>query len=655
MKFNIFILVEIILFCFDTILTYSIENKIDEYSGNIHQDFLNNSDSILQEKTFEINKVNKRATTTGDIFTNFSDVRVLFNYMKYKLEHEYLATYGDPLYFTGKEDEMFEKILNKSNSVHDGKAYAIKFHFLPFSIHGIMQMYIYAIDIFQSNKEDVFYEGTTGNDSMFHNIKGPNFQDYYYITQDVNTAGIGTINELKYSDFTIESLALIKKLEEPLGLNSSEFIACNVGAILYSTEETCSSCIGCANCDIKPEIAKSCPRKCRIYEKSYVSPLPVVFSDVRKLYKAMKYKLDHEYYPKFDVPFYFSGQEDEMFEKVLSESNSVHDGEAYAITFHIWTSYIHEIRQAFIEGIDIFQSDKEDVFYYREGKIDDDSILHNVDGPTKFQDYNYISQNVNSTGVGIMNALKYSNFTAESLDAIKKLEEPLGLYSLEFTACNVGDIPTSMVKDSTDSSEFKKKFGKVISEFAHGNNIDENILGAFLLTESHGSGFANGKLIIRLENHHFLVGEAAEYKGVYFDYSNGEDQSKGHKFRKNPDDDWIDSHQDDQAIEYEAFELAKSLNSKLAYNATSYGLGQILGANYDLCGYSSAEEMFNELEKGEIIQMRCFFSFIDNKDGLLEAIRSENYDNMAKLYNGESNISKYSPKIKENYEVYKNA
>ena len=80
--------------------------------------------------------------------------------------------------------------------------------------------------------------------------------------------------------------------------------------------------------------------------------------------------------------------------------------------------------------------------------------------------------------------------------------------------CCLPKPPNSSNNPSTTSnvSEFKKAFGSIISEYARKNNIDENVLGAFILVESSGSGFANGKLKIRFENHIFLKNDAAKYK-----------------------------------------------------------------------------------------------------------------------------------------------
>lgn len=199
---------------------------------------------------------------------------------------------------------------------------------------------------------------------------------------------------------------------------------------------------------------------------------------------------------------------------------------------------------------------------------------------------------------------------------------------------------------------FKQKHGAVIQSYAGRYGIDENILGGFVLVESSGSGFANGKVKIRLENHHFLKGDAAQYKGIFFDY--GSPSYKGHIYRKDSKDAWINCHQN-QAQENDAFDFAISLNPARAYEATSMGLAQIMGFNYKRCGYSSARNMYNDFATGETAQLKGLIHFIASDPNLLKACQNNNYRIMASLYNGSGNVNIYAPKIEKAYVEYKNA
>lgn len=216
------------------------------------------------------------------------------------------------------------------------------------------------------------------------------------------------------------------------------------------------------------------------------------------------------------------------------------------------------------------------------------------------------------------------------------------------------DAATSNIPSTGGNSytSFKQKHGATIKSFAKTYDIDENILGGFILVESSGSGFVNGKVTIRLENHQFLKGDAAQYKGIYFDY--GTPSYKGHVYRKSPNDSWLTCHQN-QTQEYDAFNFAISLSSTKAYEATSMGLAQIMGFNYRRCGYNSAKEMYDDFATGESAQLEGFINFIVSDSNLLKACQNKDYRTMASLYNGSGNVDVYAPKIEKAYTTYKEA
>lgn len=71
----------------------------------------------------------------------------------------------------------------------------------------------------------------------------------------------------------------------------------------------------------------------------------------------------------------------------------------------------------------------------------------------------------------------------------------------------------------------------------------------------------------------------------------------------------------------------------IAALASSWGLGQMLGENYRLCGYSSAGEMVRDFAKGEKNQLRGMLEFIKNA-GILDDLREGNWNVFARRYNG---------------------
>ncbi len=199
---------------------------------------------------------------------------------------------------------------------------------------------------------------------------------------------------------------------------------------------------------------------------------------------------------------------------------------------------------------------------------------------------------------------------------------------------------------STAAKNLKKKFGTIISSFATKYSIDEDVLGGFILTESSGSGFADGKLLIRFENHIFL-------KNVSSASSTFKVENNVHYYYKNSK--WNKTHTGKQTSEYEALNLAKNINEYYAYYSISMGLPQIMGFNFKVTGYESPADMFKDFSISEDKQMAGFCTFVAkySNGSLLKACQSRNFTNMGKIYNGDGDT--YGPKLKKNAADYAKA
>ena len=108
---------------------------------------------------------------------------------------------------------------------------------------------------------------------------------------------------------------------------------------------------------------------------------------------------------------------------------------------------------------------------------------------------------------------------------------------------------------SFSARNLNRKWGSIISSIATQHNIDEDILGGFILTESSSYGFVDGKLLIRFENHTFLNRTTNPDASSSFKV-----ESRVHYYYKNGQ--WYETHGNGQTSEYEAFELAKSLDEE---------------------------------------------------------------------------------------------
>lgn len=77
----------------------------------------------------------------------------------------------------------------------------------------------------------------------------------------------------------------------------------------------------------------------------------------------------------------------------------------------------------------------------------------------------------------------------------------------------------------------------------------------------------------------------------------------------------------------------KDLN--LANLSTFWGMFQIGGFNYRLCGCDSIEEYVEKVSRSEFDQLQLFMTFI-TKTGLIEDLKKKNWAGFARKYNGAS-------------------
>ncbi len=99
------------------------------------------------------------------------------------------------------------------------------------------------------------------------------------------------------------------------------------------------------------------------------------------------------------------------------------------------------------------------------------------------------------------------------------------------------------------------------------------------------------------------------------------------------------------------FAAASALDPNAAMQATSWGLGQIMGMNYKKAGFNKVEDMVAAFKKSEYEQAKGMFNFIKSDAAMMKALLDKDWTTFAKRYNGpayESN--KYDLKLKAAFE-----
>lgn len=183
----------------------------------------------------------------------------------------------------------------------------------------------------------------------------------------------------------------------------------------------------------------------------------------------------------------------------------------------------------------------------------------------------------------------------------------------------------------------------IIAKLAAEYGVDERLAKAVIKIESGGSGFRNGRLIMRFEPHVFKS-QLKELFEQHFEIGNPAWDGEQHQMRF-AGGDWGSFH-GNQDEEYEALDLAQLLAKEAALRSASYGAGQIMGFNYASVGYRSAEEMKTAFEKSEEAQIRAMFEYFRNR-GLIEKLKAGDLLGFASGYNGPANAAHYEKLIRE--------
>ncbi len=105
--------------------------------------------------------------------------------------------------------------------------------------------------------------------------------------------------------------------------------------------------------------------------------------------------------------------------------------------------------------------------------------------------------------------------------------------------------------------------------------------------------------------------------------------------------------------QYQRLEEAIKLNKTAALNSASWGLGQIMGFNSKIAGFSNVEEMVNSFLLSEDNQLLGMCNFLNNS-GLIKPLRVRDWKGFAKGYNGKAYAkNNYDGRLLSAYEKFK--
>ena len=178
--------------------------------------------------------------------------------------------------------------------------------------------------------------------------------------------------------------------------------------------------------------------------------------------------------------------------------------------------------------------------------------------------------------------------------------------------------------------------------------VEVAALRAILEKESKGSGFnADGTPKILYERHIMyrrLVEHLGSAKALYYTKQypnlvaqNGYGAGGYGKYSEQP----------------KKLEAAAKIDRTSALESCSWGIAQIMGYHWELCGFSSVQQFVNAMYKSEDSQFEVFVKFLEGS-GIVPYLKKLDWDNVALRYNGKNyKQNNYDVDLKRYYLKFK--
>lgn len=176
-------------------------------------------------------------------------------------------------------------------------------------------------------------------------------------------------------------------------------------------------------------------------------------------------------------------------------------------------------------------------------------------------------------------------------------------------------------------------------------NIPVACIKAIVEVESSGSGFdKEGNIKLLFEGH------------IFYKYLKQNGYNADLIAQENPDicyKKWSDRGNTYTLNQFDRLKKAIKIDENIAYMSASYGLFQIMGFNYKLCGFENAKGMYQTFIVSEKNQLIGFCNFIKSNKSMYNSLIKLDWSTFAKLYNGPSyKQNKYDEKLKKAYDKY---
>lgn len=151
-------------------------------------------------------------------------------------------------------------------------------------------------------------------------------------------------------------------------------------------------------------------------------------------------------------------------------------------------------------------------------------------------------------------------------------------------------------------------------------DVEVAVIRAVAQVEAPGGAFDDfGRPTILYERHYFHRLTAGKHDKKHPDLSNASQGDYGKL-----------------SAQYSKLERAYKLNASAALKSCSWGRFQIMGANYDECGFGSVEAFVRSVMQSEANQLDAFVTFLNHDARKRRALKQHDWAVFARLYNGPS-------------------
>jgi hypothetical protein len=172
--------------------------------------------------------------------------------------------------------------------------------------------------------------------------------------------------------------------------------------------------------------------------------------------------------------------------------------------------------------------------------------------------------------------------------------------------------------------------------------VGEDEIHAIIDTETRGTGFDLKNRPIILFEPHIFYKQLASNKPEALQTA----VSQGLAYQK-----WGTTPYPNDS--YPRLEKAILIDQELALRSASWGIGQLMGFNFSMVGYKTAEEMVEKFKQDEEDQLLSMVKFIIAA-GLDDELRHHDWAGFARGYNGPGfAANKYDVKLETSYERWK--